>query len=214
MRTEEGVLADITEDMPRDIQEKGVKEEFEVEYRDEHGQPAVIRIVECVKETKLKRTDDARIPRKRFSERQALKKKDQQHLERLFNLPTRARDSQNLRQERETALRKEIERLKKQQEEEDQNIQKGSTSSEVEKRNKIPGEGRGLLAEDEERVKELLLIPQAFENLRKAGPERAEHALETELEKLIKQQKEEEKKKESSVSSTTATESIPSSVET
>ena len=93
---------------------KEVKEEFEVEHRDEYGQPAVIGIVESVKESVLKKADDARIPKKRFDERQALKRKDQQHLERLFNLPAKLKDSQDLRQEREQALRNEIERLKKQ----------------------------------------------------------------------------------------------------
>ena len=77
MITDEAISADMTEDTARDIEEEEIKEEFEVEYRDEHGQPAVIGIVECVKETKLKLVDDARIPRKRFAERQALKKKDQ-----------------------------------------------------------------------------------------------------------------------------------------
>lgn len=191
-----------------DIQEEEVEKEFEVEYRDEHGQPAVIGIVECVKGTKLKIADDARIPRKRFFERQALKQKDQNHLETLFTLPARLTDSQNLRKERETALRKEIERLRKQKEEEDKMMEDGAISDQIEKRKKFSGEVRGLLTEDDERVKEVLLLPQAFENLRKSGPERPERALETELEKLMEQQKEEEKKKkENSASSTTATQS-------
>jgi Fe2+ transport system protein B len=205
MSGSEAVAAYMTEYAARDIQEEEVKKEFEVEYRDEHGQPTLIGIVECVKGTKLKIADDARIPRKRFFERQALKRKDQNHLETLFTLPARLTDSQNLRKERETALRKEIERLRKQNEEEDKIIEDGAISDQMEKRRKLPGEVRGLLAEDDERVKEVLLLPQAFENLRKSGPERAELALETEMEKLLKQQKEEEKKKkENSASSTTA----------
>ena len=127
-------------------------------------------------------------------------------METLFSLPSRLKDSRNLRQERETALRKEIERLKKQQEKEDKKIEDGSILSQVEKKENIAGEARRLLAEDEERVKEVLLVPQAFENLRKSGPERAKDALETELQKLITQQKQEEekKKKENSASFTTA----------
>lgn len=84
-------------------------------------------------------------------------------------------------------------------------IEHGAISDQTKKRRKFPGEVRGLLTEDDERVKEVLLLPQAFENLRKSGPERAELALEIEVEKLVKQQKEEEKKmKENSASSTTA----------
>jgi len=187
---------------------KEVSDEFEVDYRDDHAQPAIIGRVESVKESVLKKADDARIPKKRFAERQALKHKDQQHLENLFNLPAQLKDSRDIRQEREQALRNEIQTLKKQQNDEEKLSEEDRLLSQVQKKKKIEGEVRDLKGEDEERVKEILLLPKAFENLRASGPERAKDAVENELKKLTKQQKEEEeKRKEKSASPTTSVQS-------
>src|SRR5271169_6100651 len=128
--------------------------EFVVDNRDDHGRPAIIRLHEVDEPSNLKKADDKKLSKRRLRERQALKLKDQQHLQKLFQLPNALEGVQQRRKETETALTSEISVLIKEQEaKETMNVDGDTPAESVGKKYYRPqavGETRELITEDEE----------------------------------------------------------------
>lgn len=187
--------------------------EFVVDDRDDHGRPAIIRLHEVDEPSNLKKADDKKLSKKRLRERKALKLKDQQHLQTLFQLPKALEGVQQRRKETETAFTSEISDLIKEQEAKKTMNVDGDIPAESIGRNyyrpQAVGETRELITEDEERIKKVYLVPQALENLRKGGQEPSDQALRTEILRLLKEHKKKEEEEEERRKREAAT-SIPS----
>ena len=83
---------------------KSVAREFVVDARNEHGEPSVVGIYRVPPPSHLKLKDDKKVGKKRMKERQALKLKDQQKLQRLFTLPHQLELAKKERERRDITL--------------------------------------------------------------------------------------------------------------